>query len=151
MFSKETLKKYLTPVFYEELVLAENEPDIFKKLDLPPDEVRGGIRIYNMKPKNDTNFANPLDILYIAAEGTFLRMFKGRGGQGLDRNFIREIKYFENETLAKRFNNSKRRLEQEPASLCIRYPVVSLWEGITMRVGIKRATSLLATTVRLWL
>ena len=53
--------------------------------------------------------------------------------------------------MAKRFNNSKRRLEQEPASLCIRYPVVSLWEGITMRVGIKRATSLLATTVRLWL
>ena len=36
--------------------------------------------------------------------------------------------------MAKRFNNSKRRLEQEPASLCIRYPVVSLWEGITMRV-----------------
>ena len=70
---KKTLKKYLAPVFYEELVLAENEPDIFKKLNLPPDEVRGAIRIYNMKPKNDTNFANPLDILYIAAEGTFLR------------------------------------------------------------------------------
>ena len=47
-------------------------------------------------------------------------MFKGRGGQGLDRNFIREIKYFENKTLAKRFNNSKRRLELEPVSLCIR-------------------------------
>ena len=104
-----------------------------------------------MKPKIDKNFANPLDILYIAAEGTFFRMFKGRGGQGLDRNFIRKIKYFENKTLAKRFNNSKRRLEQETASLSIRYPVVSLWEGITMRVGIKRATSLLATTVRLWL
>ena len=89
-------------------------------LDLPPDEVRGAIRIYNMKPKNDTNFANPLDILYIAAEGTFLRMFKGRGGQGLDRNFIREIKYFENETSAKRFNNSKRRLEQEPCVSGIR-------------------------------
>ena len=96
MFSKENLKKYLAPVFYEELVLAQNEPDIFKKLDLPPDEVRGAIRIYNMKPKNDTNFANPVDILYIAVEETFLRMFKGRGGQGLDRNFIREIKYFEN-------------------------------------------------------
>ena len=113
MFSKETLKKYLAPVFYEELVLAENEPDIFKKLDLPPDEVRGAIRIYNMKPKNDTNFANPLDILYIAAEGTFLRMFKGRGGKGLDRNFIKGIKYFENETLAKRFYNSKRMLESQ--------------------------------------
>ena len=93
MFSKENLKKYLAPVFYEKLMVKENEnePDIFKKLDLPPDEVRGAIRIYNMKPKNDTNFANPVDILYIAAEGTFLRMFKGRGGQGLDRNFIREI------------------------------------------------------------
>ena len=40
-------------------------------------------------------------------------MFKGRGGLGLDRNFIREIKYFENETLAKRFNESKRRLETQ--------------------------------------
>ena len=40
MFSKETLKKYLAPVFYEELVLAENEPDIFKKLDLPMDDLQ---------------------------------------------------------------------------------------------------------------
>ena len=115
LFSKENLKKYLAPVFYEKLMVKENEnePDIFKKLEIPPDEVRGAIRIYNMKPKNDTNFANPLDILYIAAEGTFLRMFKGRGGQGLDRNFIKGIKYIENETLAKRFNNSKRRLEAQ--------------------------------------
>ena len=113
MFSKENLKKYLVPVFYEELVVKENELDIFKKLKIPPDKVSGIIRIYNMKPKNDTNFANPLDILYIAAEGTFLRMFKGRGGQGLDRNFIKGIKYIENETLAKRFNDSKRRLEAQ--------------------------------------
>ena len=32
MFSKENLKKYLAPVFYEELVVKENKPDIFKKL-----------------------------------------------------------------------------------------------------------------------
>ena len=31
----------------------------------------------------------------------------------MDRNFIRKIKYFENETLAKHFNNSKRRLEAQ--------------------------------------
>ena len=82
---------------------------------MPPDEVRAAIRIYNMKPKNDTNFANPLDILYTIAEGTFLRMLKRLGGQGkgFDRNFIKEIKYFENENLAKRFTESKRRLEAQ--------------------------------------
>ena len=95
------------------LLQAENEIDIFKKLDMPPDEVRAAIRIYNMKPKNDTNFSNPLDILYTTAEGTFLRMLKRGGGQGLDRNFIKEIKYFENEALAERFNESKRRLEAQ--------------------------------------
>ena len=92
---------------------AENEMDIFKKLDMPPDEVRASIRIYNMKPKNDTNFANPLDILYTTAEGTFLRMLKRGGGHSIDRNFIKEIKYFENDTLAERFNESKRRLEAQ--------------------------------------
>ena len=95
------------------LLQAENEMDIFKRLDMPPDEVRASIKIYNMKPKNDTNFANPLDILYTTAEGTFLRMLKRGGGQGLDRNFIKEIKYFENEVLAERFNESKRRLEAQ--------------------------------------
>ena len=93
------------------LLQAENEMDIFKKLDMPPDEVRASIRIYNMKPKNDTNFANPLDILYTTAEGTFLRMLKRGGSQGLDRNFIKGIKYFENDALAERFNNAKKRLE----------------------------------------
>ena len=28
---------------------------VFKKLKIPPDKVSGNIRIYNMKPKNDTN------------------------------------------------------------------------------------------------
>ena len=92
---------------------AENEMDIFKKLDMPPDEVRASIRIYNMKPKNDTNFANPLDILYTTAEGTFLRMLKRGGGHSIDQNFIKEIKYFENDALAERFNESKRRLEAQ--------------------------------------
>ena len=92
---------------------AENEMDIFKKLDMLPDEVRASIRIYNMKPKNDTNFANPLDILYTTAEGTFLRMLKRGGGHSFDRNFIKEIKYFENDALAERFNESKKRLEAQ--------------------------------------
>ena len=87
---------------------AENEMDIFKKLDMSPDEERASIRIFVMKPKNDTNFANPLDILYTTAEGTFLRMLKRGGGQNLDRNFIKEIKYYENDTLAERFNERKR-------------------------------------------
>ena len=92
---------------------AENEMDIFKKLDMSPDEERASIRIFVMKPKNDTNFANPLDILYTTAEGTFLRMLKRGGGQGLDRNFIFLIKYYENDALAERFNESKRRLEAQ--------------------------------------
>ena len=66
-----------------------------------------------MKPKNDTNFAESLDILYTIAEGTFLRMLKRVGGQGkgFDRNFIKEIKYFENKALSEHFDESKRRLE----------------------------------------
>ena len=112
-FSNETLKKYLAPVFYQELVTVDNEMDVFKKLNVPPDEMRAALRIYKLKPKNEWNLADPLDILYTIAEGTFLRMFKARGGQGLNRNFIKEIKYFENEALAKRFNESKRRLEDQ--------------------------------------
>ena len=98
------------------LLQAENEMDIFKKLEMSPDEVRGAVNIYTMKPKNDINCANPLDILYTTAEGTFLRMLQRgcRGGsQGLDRSFIKEIKYFENDLLAKRFHECKRRLEDQ--------------------------------------
>ena len=29
-----------------------------------------------MKPKNDVNYSDPLDILYMSAEGTFLRMLR---------------------------------------------------------------------------
>ena len=29
-----------------------------------------------MKPKNDVNYSDPLDILYMAAEGTFLKMLR---------------------------------------------------------------------------
>ena len=36
------------PVFYKDLVVKENEPDIFKKLKIPPDEVSGIIRIYTL-------------------------------------------------------------------------------------------------------
>lgn len=93
------------------LLQAENEMDIFKKLEMPPDEVRAAVKIFTMKPKNDINFANPLDILYTTAEGTFLRMLRRGGGQGLDRSFIKEIKYYENDFLAERFHECKRRLE----------------------------------------
>ena len=93
------------------LFQAENEMDIFKKLEMPPDEVRAAIKIYTMKPKNDTNLANPLDILYTTAEGTFLRMLRRGGGQGLDRSFIKEIKYYENDFLAERFHECKRQLD----------------------------------------
>ena len=45
IFSKENLKKYLAPVFYKELVVKENELDIFKKLKISLDKVSGIIRI----------------------------------------------------------------------------------------------------------
>ena len=41
-----------------------------------PDEIRGIVKIYNLRPKNDVNYSDPLDILYMSAEGTFLRMLR---------------------------------------------------------------------------
>ena len=90
-----------------------------------------------MKPKNDVNYSDPLDILYMAAEGTFLKMLRksavaygnvvqvpgSYGGfvQGLagpprtldmrnitNRNAIDSIQYIENETLKGRFMDCKK-------------------------------------------
>ena len=114
----------------------ENYYDIFC-LSASPDEIRGNVKIYNMKPKNDVNYSDPLDILYMAAEATFLKMLRksavaygnvvqvpgSYGGfvQGLagpprtldmrnitNRNAIDSIQYIENETLKGRFMDCKK-------------------------------------------
>ena len=91
-----------------------------------------------MKPKNDVNYSDPLDILYMAAEGTFLKMLRksavaygnvvqvpgpfggfvqGLAGQNMrtldmsritNRNGINSIQYIENETLKERFMDCKK-------------------------------------------
>jgi len=54
----------------------ENEFNIFKKLRAVPDEDKGYAKIFILKPQNNLNFSDPLHILYLAAEGTFLRMME---------------------------------------------------------------------------
>eukprot|EP00092_Neocalanus_flemingeri_P002235 GFUD01002380.1.p1 GENE.GFUD01002380.1~~GFUD01002380.1.p1 ORF type:complete len:597 (-),score=140.23 GFUD01002380.1:94-1884(-) len=54
----------------------ENEMDIFKKLKTLPDEDKGYAKIFILRPQNNLNFSDPLHILYLAAEGTFLRMME---------------------------------------------------------------------------
>ena len=54
----------------------ENEVNIFKKLMTPPDEDKGYAKIFIIRPQNNLNFSDPLHILYLAAEGTFLRMIE---------------------------------------------------------------------------
>jgi len=52
----------------------ENDMNIFKKLSILPDEDQGHAKIYVLNPVNNLDFSNPLHILFLAAEGTFLRM-----------------------------------------------------------------------------
>jgi hypothetical protein len=54
----------------------ENEINIFKKLRTIPDEDKNYAKIFILKPQNNLNFSDPLHILYLAAEGTFLRMME---------------------------------------------------------------------------
>ena len=103
------------------------------------DEIRGNVKIFNMKAKNDMNYSNPLDILYSTAESIFLRMMKKSqekygniinvAPQGhhqgvpvqrtlnmetmIKRNAISCIQYIENETLRERFMNCKKRFQAQ--------------------------------------
>ena len=52
----------------------ENDMNIFKKLGIVPDEDKGFAKIFILNPVNNLDFSNPLHILFLAAEGTFLRM-----------------------------------------------------------------------------
>jgi len=112
----------------------ENEVDIFKRISATADEIRGNVRIFNMQPKNDVNYSDPLDILYSMAESTFLRMLRKSaahygnivnvGPAGLlsgprtlnmsvitNRNAISSIQYIENETLKEKFMICKKHFE----------------------------------------
>ena len=106
----------------ERLLRAGHEVDIFKKLSNHPDEVTPCYRVFVMKPRNESNFADPLDILYTTAEGTFLRMMKMTRAQDhgyshvYGRSFIQQIKYFENDDLSERFESCKARLQAQGVS-----------------------------------
>ena len=76
---------------------AEREVDIFTKVLTMPDKVEGTVRILKMFPRNDLDFTDPLQILYLAAEATFLRMVDKSGqGNSIERKTIQSIEYVEN-------------------------------------------------------
>ena len=58
------------------LLQAEHEVDLFRPLPGPPDLELPAYRVFVMKPRVESNFADPRDVLYLAAEGTFLKMVK---------------------------------------------------------------------------
>ena len=105
----------------ERILQYENEIDIFKKLTVPASEEKASYRVFNLTAKTETNFADPLDILFTTAEGTFLRMLKRfypqyrafGGGHSQDDpgSIIKEIKYYENDPLAERFEACRKVFE----------------------------------------
>jgi len=87
---------------------AEREVDIFSKILTVPDEVQGPVRKYIMFPRNDLDFTDPLQILYLAAEATFLRMVDKSGqGSTIGRKTIKNIKYVENDSIRVTFMEKK--------------------------------------------
>jgi len=104
---------------------AKDTNNIFKPLLELPTSQKDGVKRYVMFPKNDMDWTNPLDILYMAGEATFLRMVdrspKIPGFGNITRKSILSIEYIENQSttasfLAKQDNflakgiNSKERL-----------------------------------------
>jgi len=79
--------------------------NIFKPLLELPTANKDGIKRYLMFPKNDMDFTNPLDILYMTAEATFLRMVE-RSHQhngNVTRRSIKSIEYIENQSNTESF------------------------------------------------
>lgn len=102
---------------------AKDTNNIFKPLLELPTSQKDGVKRFVMFPKNDMDWTNPLDILYMAAEATFLRMVdrSPRIAGNITRKSILSIEYIENQSstasfLAKQDNflangiNSKERL-----------------------------------------
>jgi len=48
--------------------------DVFRRLEIPPSSEKNGVRRFLMPPLKDIDWSNPLDILYMLVESTFLRM-----------------------------------------------------------------------------
>jgi len=87
---------------------AERDVDIFTKVLTKPDTVEGPVRIFKMLPRNDLDFTDPLQILYLAAEATFLRMVDKAGqGRNIGRNTIKSIEYVENDSVLSSFMEKK--------------------------------------------
>jgi len=87
---------------------AEREVDIFAKILTEPDEIQGPVRKFIMWPRNDLDFTDPLQILYLAAEATFLRMVDKSGqGSTIGRKTIKSIEYVENESIRAIFMEKK--------------------------------------------
>jgi len=87
---------------------AEREVDIFAKILTEPDKVQGPVRLFMMCPRNDLDFTDPLQILYLAAEATFLRMVDKSGqGNTISRKTIKSIEYVENDSIRATFMEKK--------------------------------------------
>jgi len=87
---------------------AEKEVDIFTKILTQPDIEEGPVRKFKMFPRNDLDFTDPLQILYLAAEATFLRMVDKSGqGRTIGRKTIKSIEYVENESIRASFMEKK--------------------------------------------
>ena len=92
----------------DRLTRAEREVDIFARIQTQPDEVEGPVRKFKMCPRNDLDFTDPLQILYLAAEATFLRMVDKSGqGSTIGRKTIKSIEYVENESIRASFMEKK--------------------------------------------
>jgi len=110
---------------------AKDTNNIFKPLVELPTSQKDGVKRFVMFPKNDMDWTNPLDILYMAAEATFLRMVdrSPKNVGNITRKSILSIEYIENQSstasfLAKQDNflakgiNSKERLCFHGTSIC---------------------------------
>jgi len=73
---------------------------LFKPLMELPTTQKDGLKRFFMFPKNDMDWTNPLDIIYMTAEATFLRMVdKSPLNNGhVTRRSIQSIEYIENQS-----------------------------------------------------
>ena len=103
--------------------------DIFQPLLVTPTSHKNGIKRFMMFPSNDLDWSDPLHILYMAAEATFLRMVDRSQSTAVDRRSIKSIEYVENQTsralflakqsafLAKGINSKEKLIQRKKRSL----------------------------------
>lgn len=75
--------------------------NIFKPLLKLPTSQKDGVKRFVMFPKNDMDWTNPMDILYMAAEAIFLRMVdrSPKISGNITRKSILSIEYIENQSI----------------------------------------------------